>query len=105
MYTIQLQDGTKLEGLSVNGSYFASDNEIDRAIFDRNLNHVVISCDEADDDFGGICGVHEHMRLAHMMRLEGKYLFFLADIPQNEIELEQIKANIEYLAMMADIEL
>lgn len=103
MYSITLQNGNIIDGLSVSGNYFAAEKEFDTSIFTGNLNGVKISCTDTDEV--GITGTHEHMRLAHQFMLDGKFLFLLRDIPQAEIDKAQNRADIEYLAMMTGVEL
>lgn len=43
MYTITLNDGSKIENLTLNGNNFISDKMINDSIFENNLNHVEIS--------------------------------------------------------------
>lgn len=43
MYTITLNDGSKIENLTLNGNNFVSDKMIDDSVFADNLNHVEIS--------------------------------------------------------------
>ncbi len=103
MYTIRLSDGTTVKAQGINGNYFVCDEKFDTGIFAGKLNGVTISCD--DEDILGVVGSHEHMRLEHEMMFEGKFLFLLLDIPQEEIYRAKLDGNIEYLAMMTGVEL
>lgn len=49
--------------------------------------------------------VHEHMALVQIVKVGKEYWFVLRDIGEAELVQMQMQANIEYIAMMADIEL
>ena len=45
------------------------------------------------------------MELVHITKYDDGYHFVLRDLTQDEIDKEQMQADIEYLAMMSDIDL
>lgn len=98
VYKITLADGTKIENLVLNGNNFVSEKEIIAEMFDNNLSPVVISDGEADE-------THDNMALVQITQLQGKYLFILRDVSEDELNEVKTRADIEYIAMMADIEL
>ena len=49
--------------------------------------------------------VHEHMDLVQVTTVDKKSWFVLRDIPQKELEQTKLKSDLEYLAMMCDVEL
>ena len=97
-YKIILADGTVLDGLTLNGNNFISEEPISASIFEANCSPVVIN-DGTDDE------THEHMALVQVTEVAGKSWFVLRDIPQNELDQAKIKSDIEYLAMMCDVDL
>lgn len=103
MISITLSDGSKLEGLGVNGTYFTSDEAIDLDAIKSKLNGVTIS--GTDENNMPVSGTYEHMRVGHSMTWKGKFLFSLKEIAPEELEMIQLKANIEYLAMMTEVDL
>lgn len=104
MYSIRLPDGTMIEGLKASGNYFVSESPVTDKLKGK-LNGVTIKCIEAEEYSMIEPGEHEHMKLAHEMMMDGKYMFLLLDVSAEEIEKARLEANIEYLAMMTEVEL
>lgn len=98
IYTITLDDGTQIENLRMNGNNFISQEEIDPDIFDGNLGTVTINDGETDE-------VHENMGLVQVTQMGEEYWFVLRDIPISEIERSKLRSDLDYLAMMADVEI
>ena len=102
-YTITLGDGQELTNLELNGSCFISANPIDESIFEDNLAPVVITAYDADVLVSE--ETHEQMAFIRSWQDQGKYWFALCDVSEAEMEYARNRADIQYLAMMADIEL
>lgn len=101
-YTIILADQTELKNLHLNGNNFVSDVEVFEDQFRNNLSPVTIR-----EDTTGMFEEHPHMELvqiAHYENLDGWY-FILRDISQKELDDMKLKADIEYLAMMTEVDL
>lgn len=98
IYKITLANGTVLDNLTMNGNNFISEETVDAHVFDGNCSPIII-------DDGTIEEIHEHMDLVQVTVVEGKSWFVLRDIPQKELEQAKLKSDIEYLAMMCDVEL
>ena len=92
-YRITLADGTILDNLTMNGNNFISEEAIDASIFDGTCSPVINE------------EVHEHMDLVQVTTVDKKSWFVLRDIPQKELEQTKLKSDLEYLAMMCDVEL
>ena len=103
MYTITLNDGTKIEGLTFERNIFFSSSELRTDMFSGKLNPVIISSDSEDET--GITGGHAHMELCYVKQMDGKYALALNDIPDERWEFEKLRANQEYIAMMTGIQL
>ncbi len=97
-YTITLANGSVFDNLTMNGNNFISENAIDTSVFDGNCSPVIINDGSSEE-------IHEHMELVQVMTVDEKSWFVLRDIPQKEWELKKLKSDIEYLAMMCDVEL
>lgn len=95
-----------LENLSLNGNNFISYKEITSDMFKGKLSHVIIEGDSTDDN-ANLIGEHTNMELVRCERDDGLggYAFVLRDM--TEAELKEIKArgDIEYLAMMSNVDL
>ena len=98
VYTITLADGTVISNLTMNGNNFVSETQITSDIFEDNLFEVTISDGEYEE-------VHENMELVQIAQYGDDYYFVLRDLTPAEMEKLSIRADIEYIAMMAGIEL
>ncbi|WP_303757692.1 hypothetical protein [Bacteroides caecimuris] len=97
-YKITLADETELSNLTMNGNNFISEATIDPGIFQSNCSPVVISDGEHDE-------THENMELVQVTEVNGQSWFVLRDMTPKELEQAKIKSDIEYLAMMCDVDL
>ncbi len=108
MYSITLNDGSKLEGFTLKNNCLVTDKAITAATFAGKLNPVTIAGtkgDNDDEDFGGLIGTHPHMEVAYIKQDGNTYRLALSDIPAWLWEREQLKANVEFLAMMTGVTL
>ena len=98
VYTITLADGTEITDLGLNGDNFISQNAIDADIFDGNCSPVVISDGETEV-------THENMELVQITRVGNEYWLVLRDLSADELARIKMQSDIEYVAMMAGVEL
>lgn len=98
IYRVTLADGTTLDNLTMNGNNFISEETVDATVFDGTCSPIIINDGTSDE-------IHKHMHLVQIMDIDGKSWFVLRDIPQKELEQAKLKSDIEYLAMMCDVEL
>ena len=98
-YTITLADGTVLDNLTLNGNNFISNTAINADIFNENCSPVIIS-DGVNSE------THNNMEFVQVTEQEpGKYWFVLRELPASELARIKMQSDIEYVAMMAGIEL
>lgn len=98
-YSIKLADGTVIDNLGLNGNNFISTAEISASLFEDNLAPVEISD-------GTTTETHESMELVQITNpVSGEYWFALRDFTDEELAQQQLRADLEYLAMMAGIDL
>lgn len=102
-WKITLADGTKLENLSLNGNNFVSENEITEDIFEGNLLKVKI--EGINEEGQEIIEEHNHMELIQIAQYDDGYYFALRDLTDEELEKMKMQSDIEYLAMMSDVDL
>ena len=69
IYTITLADGTKLEGLTMNGDMFRSKSALTAEDFADKLGHVRIE-GTPDCEAWYLLGEHDEMVLASLLHLE-----------------------------------
>lgn len=98
-FKIMLADGSSLEGLGLNGNNFISSKKLTEDTFEGNLSHVVI------EDSEGNTEEHDNMALVQIAKYGKEYWFVLRELSAQEIRDTKTQANIEYIAMMADIDL
>lgn len=96
-YTIILADGTEISNLSKNGDNYVSTAPISREIFEDNLSSVTISDGETTVE-------KENMELVQITQMGEEYWFVLGEITAAELRLRRMESNLEYVAMMGDIE-
>lgn len=98
IYKITLADGTEIAGLRLNGNNFISNAPVEADVFEGNCTPVIINDGENDE-------IHENMELVQVTRMGNEYWFVLRDLSEAELEQLRIRADIEYIAMMAGVEL
>ena len=98
-YSIKLADGTKLENVELNGNNFiTTDSEIENVLTPANLTAVEISD-------GNITASYENMICTNLWHQEDGWHFIIREMTQEEKRQLEIDAKLEYIAMMADIDL
>jgi len=98
-YTITLSDGTELSGLALNGNNFISTEEVTEETFEGKLTEVTISDGETEE-------IIEDAELIQISTLvPGEWWFIIRKIPEDVMRERRMQANIEYIAMMADVDL
>ena len=101
-WKITLSDGTTIENLRLNGNNFVSETEIKKEMFDGKLLKVTI---EGIEDGKKVVNEYKNMELVQIVHYEDGYYFVLRELSQVEINVAKIQRNIEYLAMMTDVDL
>lgn len=97
-WTITLADGTALEGLSLNGNNFISSKKLTDADFTGKLEHVTITDGETTTELTNV-------ELVQCMQYGTEYWFVLREMTAPELTAAKVQASIDYIAMMADIDL
>lgn len=99
MWEITLSDGTKLENLKLNGNNFISEVKITEDDFRGKLSHVIVKQGEE------VRQELNHAELVQIVHYEDGYYFVLRELSEQEINIAKIEGNIEYIAMMTNIDL
>lgn len=100
MYKIILSDGTQLNNLKLNGNNFVSEMEVTEDTFKGKLSKVIIETTKDGQE-----KEYEHMELVQVVHYEDGYYFVLRELSATELKEIKMQSDIEYLAMMADIDL
>lgn len=98
IYKVTLADGTVIDNLKLNGNNYISEDTIDMSIFEGNCSPVTISDGTSEE-------IHSSMELVQITENGGKYWFILRDLSSDELAQMKMQSDIEYVAMMAGIEL
>lgn len=93
--TIALSNGTELTGLELNGNNYISPEKLTEDTFADGLSPVVINGEE-----------HEQMALAQCIQhADGRTWFILRDVTAEEVANAKLRSDIDFIALMSDIEL
>ncbi|MCI9000067.1 MAG: hypothetical protein HFJ26_03880 [Clostridia bacterium] len=102
LWKITLSDGTKIENLRLNGNNYISEAKLTEDDFKGKLSKVTI---EGSEDGQEIKKEYEHMELVQIVHYEDGYYFILRELSAAELKEIKMQSDIEYLAMMTDIDL
>ena len=108
MYTLTLNDGTKLESLTLKRNCLVSSEAVSPDMFRGKLSPVTIAGTKGpddDEDLGQLIGTHEHMELVYVKERDGEYYIGLREISNSDWENEKLRAVVDYLAMRNGIEM
>lgn len=98
IYKITLADGTVIQNLRLNGNNYISTEIITEDMFTDNCSTVTIN-DGAKDV------VHTNMELVQVVKYDDEYWFILRKLSDKELRDIKTRSDIDYIAMMTDIEL
>lgn len=98
IYKITLADGSIIDNLKLNGNNYISENPIDETMFADNCSPVTISDGVTEE-------THPSMELVQITESAGEYWFVLRDYSTEELAQMKMQSDIEYVAMMAGVEL
>ena len=108
MYSMTLNDGTKIDGLSLKNNTLRRAEAMTEEMFRGKLCPVTIEGvkgdDEDYDDFG-LAGTHNCMEVCYIRKIDDEYALALADVDPKSLADERRDAQIAYLAMMTGVEL
>ena len=98
-YTLIFSDGTVIDGLELNGTNFISQTPVsaDDECF-RNCSPLIVRYDGCEER-------HEHTELVHVTKYGDEWWFAFRDISVEELAAEKMRADLDYIAMMNDIDL
>lgn len=98
-YTVTLSDGSQIADLSLNGNNYISGTEITEEDFSGKLSSITITGDDGSVQTLG------HCELVQITNVGDEYWFILREYSAGELAEMQVRADIDYIAAMADIEL
>jgi hypothetical protein len=96
-------DGVKLaEGLTLNGTNYVSKTEVDVSGLPKVFRLTVKNND------GNTTEEFEHAKLLQQVQYawdDNKFYLAFAPVSEQEIKNNELKSNLQYLAMMADVDI
>ncbi len=99
-WKITLADGTAIEDLKLNGNNFISSKKLTEASFAGGLTEVTYECSD------GSAETHHDMELVQITHPATKeWWFVLRELSEAELSAIKTQSQIEYIAMMSDIDL
>lgn len=101
-WKITLSDGTQLTDLKLNGNNFISEEKIVEDDFKGKLSKVII---EGIQEGQEVKQEYEHMELVQIVHNKDGYYFVLRELSKDELDKIKTQADIEYLAMMTNVDL
>lgn len=99
IYTITLEDGTKIQNLQLNGNNFISNKEIKPEIFEGNLGHIQINDGETEFEQKDLV-LERFSKIGDVEPFE--WWFVLRIMSNQEIENRKLRADVDFLSMMID---
>lgn len=102
LWKITLSDGTQIKNLRLNGNNYISEAKLTEDDFKGKLSKVTI---EGAEDGQEVKQEYEHMELVQIVHYEDGYYFVLRELSESELKERKIQGDIEYLAMMTDVDL
>ena len=101
-YTLYTDDVKLADGLTLNGTNYVSKDEVDVSGLPKVFKLTV------KDNDGNTTEEFEHAKLLQQVQYawdDNKFYLAFAPVSEQEIMNAEFKANIEYLAMMADVDI
>ena len=101
-YTLYVDDVKLAEDLTLNGSNYVSKTEVDVSSLPPVFKLT------AKDSKGNITEEFEHAKLLHQVQYawdDNKWYLAFAPVGEQEIKNNEFKSNLQYLAMMADVDI
>lgn len=96
-------DGVKLaEGLTLNGTNYVSEDEVDVSGLPKVFKLT------AKDSEGNIIEEFEHAKLLQQVQYawdDNKFYLAFAPVSEQEIKNAEFQSNLEYMAMMMDLDI
>lgn len=96
-YSMILNNGTILNNLELNGNNYVSTIEVTSADFSGNISPIIISDGETEE-------LLENMEFVRIANWENKWWILIQKKPPIS-ETTKLRADIDYLSMMLDVEL
>ena len=91
---IAFKDGTQIEA-DLNGNCYVTDSQ---PSFPADLSEVTVTSQDQTQIF-------HHAVITECASVDGRYWWVFTEMSEAERSMRQIQANLEYIAMMTDVDL
>ncbi|MBE6724985.1 MAG: hypothetical protein E7576_07295 [Ruminococcaceae bacterium] len=98
LYTLTLADGTVIENVARNGDNYIVTGAVDTSVFEDNCVPLTISDGENEE-------IHENAVFVQAQAHGNETWLVFRDLGAAELREMRLRADVDYVAMMADIEL
>lgn len=98
IYTLVLSDGSTIENLTKNGNNYISKTALTEDVFDGKLFSVTEKSVDGELEM-------TNLELVQITEDQGECWFVLRELSPVEIQLVQMSSDIDFLAMMQDVDL
>jgi len=98
MWKLILADGTELTGFRQNGTNYVSDTKVDESVFEGNLSALTITDGEETI-------VMHNAELIQQVHYDGGWYLCFRELSRQELAYAALSGKIDYLAMMAEIDM
>lgn len=96
-WSIVLDNGITITDLTLNGNNFISNTKITEDVFDGGLGHVIFKNGDYEESY-------DNMELVQITEYQNEWWFVLIEIPKTELERRKLRSDVDYIAMMGEIE-
>ena len=97
-WTVTLDDGTAIGGLTLNGNNFISDTQLTAEMFDGKLSKVTATDGETVQTWN-------YAELVQITHPDNRWWFVLRELPPEELFRAKVQAQLDYLALVTDTNL
>lgn len=104
-YTLTIEGKNKsftVENLAMNGTNYVSETQVDTSAWPQTFRFT------ATDEEGNVTEQYDHAKLIQQVSYDwdgGKRYLAFAPVSQQAIENAELRSQVEYLAMMTDVDL
>lgn len=98
IYKLTLADGTVIDQLRKNGDNYISTEELTEDMFQGNLFEITVESEDKKETYTNV-------DLVQITKMASEYWFVLRPLSDLEIQMDKVTSNIDFLAMMQDVEL
>ena len=97
--TLVLSDGTRIEGITMNGNNYVSQEEVKESDLAGKLSPVSV------EENGAVTQELENAALVQILHYNDGWYIALREMTETEVMLAKLRADTDYIAAMSDVDL